>query len=76
MSERTPKICSHLFGVSIKTLAMKRCDSSSPKFVKRGRVFRLPSDLDEWLRSVRVASTTEERTKKRAGLRAAPNGGY
>jgi hypothetical protein len=46
-------------GLSIKTLAMKRCDGTGPKFVKVGRIFYFRADLDEWLQSLRVTSTTE-----------------
>ena len=44
-------------GLSIKTLAMKRCDGSGPVFVKRGRIFYYRDDLDKWLRAGRVTST-------------------
>jgi hypothetical protein len=46
-------------GLSRKTLAMKRCDGSGPKFVKRGRIFYYKADLDEWLQAGRVGSTAE-----------------
>ena len=48
-------------GLAIKTLAMRRCDGTGPKFVKRGRVFYYRDDLDEWLRAGRVGSTAEAR---------------
>ena len=37
-------------GLSVKTLAMKRCAGKGPKFVKRGRIFYFQKDLDSWLR--------------------------
>jgi hypothetical protein len=46
-------------GLSQKTMAMKRCDGTGPPFLKRGRVFYYRDDLDEWLRSGRVASTAQ-----------------
>jgi len=36
-------------GYSKKTLAMKRCQGTGPKYIKRGRVFYFKEDLDEWL---------------------------
>ena len=36
-------------GFSQKTLAMKRCDGTGPKFIKRGRIFYFKEDLDEWI---------------------------
>jgi hypothetical protein len=49
-------------GLSVQTLAKKRCNGKGPKFVKRGRIFYYREDLDEWLRAGRVGSTAEERT--------------
>lgn len=46
-------------GLSVKTLAMKRCEGNGPKFVKLGRVFYYRQDLDEWLRAARVSSTAQ-----------------
>lgn len=48
-------------GLSAKTLAMKRCDGTGPKFVKPGRVFYFQEDLDEWLRSSHAKSTAQAR---------------
>lgn len=48
-------------GLSVKTLAMKRCDGNGPKFVKLGRVFYFRDDLDEWLRGNRATSTAQVR---------------
>lgn len=48
-------------GLSVKTLAMKRCDGTGPKFVKLGRVFYFRDDLDEWLRGARATSTAQAR---------------
>ena len=50
-------------GLSVQTLAIKRCDGTGPKFVKRGRVFYYREDLDEWLRSARVSSTAQEKQR-------------
>jgi len=50
-------------GLSIKTLAMRRCDGAGPKFVKRGRIFYYREDLDECLRSARVSSTADARLR-------------
>ena len=36
-------------GLSPKTLAMKRCQGTGPKFVKRGRIFYFKDDLDAWI---------------------------
>ena len=38
-------------GLSVKTLAIKRCNGTGPRFVKRGRVFYYRADLDAWLRA-------------------------
>jgi Helix-turn-helix domain len=54
-----PKSAAAYVGLSEKTLAMKRCAGTGPKFVKRGRVFYFKEDLDEWLRAGRAASTAQ-----------------
>lgn len=46
-------------GLSVKTLAMMRCQGTGPKFVKRGRVFYYREDLDDWLKAGRVTSTAQ-----------------
>ncbi len=46
-------------GLAVHTLAIKRCNGTGPKFVKRGRVFYYREDLDEWLRAARVTSTAQ-----------------
>lgn len=46
-------------GLSVKTLAMMRCNGNGPTFVKRGRVFYYRGDLDEWLLAGRAASTAQ-----------------
>jgi len=51
-------------GLSVKTLAMKRCDGTGPRFVKPGRIFYFRDDLDEWLQAVRVKSTAQARVGK------------
>lgn len=48
-------------GLSVKTMAMKRCEGTGPKFVKLGRVFYFRDDLDEWLRANRATSTAQAR---------------
>jgi len=48
-------------GLSVKTLAMKRCSGTGPRYVKPGRVFYFRSDLDEWLSENRAISTTQAR---------------
>ena len=54
-------------GVSVKTLAMKRCAGTGPPFVKMGRVFYYRADLDQWLMSRRVSSTAEARQRAASG---------
>jgi hypothetical protein len=46
-------------GLSVKTLAMMRCEGRGPKFVKKGRIFYFQEDLDEWLKAGRVLSTAQ-----------------
>ena len=48
-------------GLSEKTLAMKRCDGTGPRFIKRGRIFYYKKDLDEWLESGQAMSTSQSR---------------
>lgn len=48
-------------GLSVQTLAIRRCDGTGPKFVKRGRVFYYRKDLDRWLRAGRVSRTAQAR---------------
>ena len=49
-------------GVAPKTLAMWRCQSVGPRFIKRGRVFYYKEDLDEWIgQATRVTSTAQAR---------------
>lgn len=48
-------------GLSEKTLAMKRCDGTGPRYIKRGRIFYFKKDLDEWLVSGLAISTTQSR---------------
>ena len=45
-------------GLSQKTLAMKRSKGTGPKFIKRGRIFYLQVDLDEWLMQEGKRSST------------------
>ena len=53
-------------GLSPKTMAMKRCDGTGPKFVKRGRVFYFKADLDKWLDAGRANSTSQATQTGRA----------
>lgn len=53
------KNASSYIGLSEKTLAMKRCDGTGPKYIKRGRIFYFKKDLDEWLESGRGVSTAQ-----------------
>lgn len=46
-------------GLSEKTLAMKRCSGTGPKYVKLGRVFYFRQDLDAWVQKSRVVSTAQ-----------------
>jgi len=52
--------------ISEKTLAIYRCNGTSPKFIKRGRrVFYFQSDLDEWLNEIpKCTSTSQARLRK------------
>jgi predicted DNA-binding transcriptional regulator AlpA len=48
-------------GFSVKTLAMHACAGTGPKFQKiGGRVFYRQEDLDEWLGSFPVVSSTAQ----------------
>ena len=46
-------------GLSEKTLAMMRCSGEGPSFVKLGRIFYFKHDLDEWIDTGRVSSTSQ-----------------
>lgn len=46
-------------GLSVKTLAQKRCQGTGPRYVKRGRIFYFQQDLDDWIRSARIAATSQ-----------------
>lgn len=46
-------------GMSVKTMAMKRCDGTGPRYVKRGRIFYFREDLDAWMRDAMKASTAK-----------------
>ena len=54
-----PQNAANYTGFSVKTLAMKRCNGTGPKFVKLGRIFYFREDLDTWLRRGRVVSTAQ-----------------
>ena len=55
------KNASTYLGLSEKTLAMKRCDGTGPRFIKKGRIFYFKKDLDEWLESGQAVSTAQLR---------------
>lgn len=55
---RVPDAAAYL-GLSIQTLAMKRCDGTGPTFVKRGRVFYYKDDLDAWLQAGRPETAND-----------------
>jgi hypothetical protein len=44
-------------GLTVKTLAMMRCEGTGPVFVKRGRIFYFKDDLDEWIQLGKQSST-------------------
>lgn len=52
-------------GLAEKTLAMKRCEGTGPKFVKRGRVFYFKEDLDDWLNVDGKLNSTAQAQKNR-----------
>ena len=56
-------------GVSPKTLAVMRCTGNGPAFCKLGKaVFYRRDDLDSWITSRRVTSTTEARANRLAAV--------
>ena len=58
-------------GESQKTLAMKRCDGTGPRYIKKGRIFYFKEDLDAYLADGgRVTSTAQLRVARR-GIREA-----
>lgn len=48
-------------GLSEKTMAMKRCTGTGPKYIKPGRIFYYRTDLDAWLSADRVGSTAQQK---------------
>lgn len=46
-------------GISVKTMAMKRCDGTGPRYVKQGRIFYFLDDLDAWLKGGAMLSTAQ-----------------
>lgn len=62
-----PREAAAYLGLAVKTLAMKRCQGTGPKFVKLGRVSYFKADLDAWLRGARVQSTAEARAHAKRG---------
>ena len=63
----TPREAGLYLGLSVKTLAMRRCDGTGPQYVKRGRVFYYQNDLDEWLKAGRMLSTTKPAPAGKSG---------
>ena len=61
-----PENAALYFGLTAKTLAIKRSNGTGPKYVKVGRVFYFLSDLDAWLAENRVGSTAQTRLKTAA----------
>jgi hypothetical protein len=57
-------------GLSEKTMAMKRCTGTGPKYVKRGRIFYHRADLDAWLSAERFGSTAQQKLAAAQGLTA------
>ena len=49
-------------GLSVKTMAMRRCDGTGPRFAKQGRIFYFREDLDAWLREGLARSTAQRRS--------------
>jgi len=47
-------------GLSQKTLAMRRCQGTGPKFIKRGRIFYFKEDLDAWINQAEKRSSTAQ----------------
>ena len=47
-------------GLSLKTLAMMRCQGDGPSFIKRGRIFYYKSDLDQWIGQAPRATSTAQ----------------
>jgi predicted DNA-binding transcriptional regulator AlpA len=59
---RSPDYVARRLGISIRTLERKRADGSGPRFVKAGRIVRYTDpDVDAWIASQTVASTSEAR---------------
>ena len=54
-----PKNTSTYCGLSVKTLAMKRCNGTGPRYVKLGRIFYFRDDVDAWIQRDRVVSTAQ-----------------
>ncbi len=51
-------------GLSVKTLAMMRCQGTGPRFIKRGRIFYYLEDLDDWIaQAKRVTSTAQAKLR-------------
>ncbi len=47
-------------GLSVKTMAIKRCQGKGPTYVKLGRIFYFKDDLDSWMSKGRVNSTAQK----------------
>ncbi len=51
-------------GLSSKTLAIKRCQGTGPRFVKLGRIFYFQDDLDAWLERRRISTTAQAKAAR------------
>jgi phage/plasmid primase-like uncharacterized protein len=69
----TPANAALYLGLTVKTLATMRCKGTSPKFIKRGRIFYFKEDLDKWLEQAdRCTSTAQARFTNQAILKETP----
>jgi excisionase family DNA binding protein len=58
----TPREAANYLRTSASTLAKRRLSGGGPKFCRIGKAIRyLKSDLDQWMASSRVSSTSEDR---------------
>lgn len=48
-------------GLSVKTMAIKRCEGTGPLFLKMGRIFYYREDLDTWMRRGLQSSTAQQK---------------
>ena len=55
------KSAAFYLGLSVKTLAMKRCNGTGPIFYKLGRVYYRKEDLDAWIAMGAAITTAQSR---------------